>query len=197
MVSRMQTASIWVSMIVLDCCNGLGPFSANLGIGPVYAPTGRAWPAPLPTHSLFDFGRMALNPAIDRGAIRPDSALCRHLLEDAAADPVSAMPSHGPKHDLSAKMPSLEITRDLFPPTLPRGRCPINLLFATEPLGFTHIWGKSRRGHWVVRQVTAKDRLARAATAVYDWCKRNLHRPLSEQREHLARVIRGTSTTTV
>ena len=75
-----------------------------------------------------------LNPAINRGAIRPDSALCRHLLEAAAADPVSAMPSRGPKYDLAAKMPSLEITRDLLPPTLPRGRCPINLLFATEPM---------------------------------------------------------------
>ena len=40
--------------------------------------------------------------------------------------PVSAMPSRGPKHDPAAKMPSLEIARDLLPPTLPRGRCPIN-----------------------------------------------------------------------
>ena len=33
--------------------------------------------------------------------------------------------------------------------------------------------------------------LARAVKAVLTWCKRNRHRPLSEQREHLARVIRG------
>src|SRR6202030_1072124 len=42
-------------------------------------------------------------------------------------------------------------------------------------LGFTHIWGKSRAGKNVVRQVTAKNRYARALAAVTDWCRRNRH----------------------
>ena len=58
-------------------------------------------------------------------------------------------------------------------------------------LGFTHVWGKSRRGKSVVRRVTAKSRYARAVKMVYDWCKRNRHAPLAQQQEHLARVIRG------
>jgi hypothetical protein len=33
-------------------------------------------------------------------------------------------------------------------------------------LGFTHVWGKSRKGYDVVRQITAKDRYARALASV-------------------------------
>ena len=38
-------------------------------------------------------------------------------------------------------------------------------------LGFTHVWGKSRAGKNVVRQVTAKNRYARALAAVTAWCR--------------------------
>ena len=58
-------------------------------------------------------------------------------------------------------------------------------------LGFTHLWGRSRRGRLVVRQFTARSRLARAVKSVWDGCKRNRHRPLAVQHRHLARVIRG------
>ena len=58
-------------------------------------------------------------------------------------------------------------------------------------LGFTHVWGRSRRGKSVVRRVTAKSRFARAVKAVRDWCKRNRHRPITQQQEHLTRVLRG------
>ena len=58
-------------------------------------------------------------------------------------------------------------------------------------LGFTHMWVRSRRGFLVLRQTTAKDRFARAVRAVRDWCRWHRHAPLPDQREHLARVIRG------
>lgn len=58
-------------------------------------------------------------------------------------------------------------------------------------LGFTHVWGKSKKGKNVVRQVTAKDRFRRALASISDWCRRNLHRPFREQHAHLARVVRG------
>jgi group II intron reverse transcriptase/maturase len=58
-------------------------------------------------------------------------------------------------------------------------------------LGFTHVWGKSLKGYDVVRQITAKDRYARALAAVTEWCRRNLHRPVRDQHAHLSRVIRG------
>jgi hypothetical protein len=48
-------------------------------------------------------------------------------------------------------------------------------------LGFTHIWGKSRAGKNVVRQVTAKNRYARALAAVTAWCRLNRHQSIPDQ----------------
>ena len=58
-------------------------------------------------------------------------------------------------------------------------------------LGFTHIWGKSRAGKNVVRQVTAKNRYARALAAVTAWCRVNRHRPIPDQQAHLIAMMRG------
>lgn len=58
-------------------------------------------------------------------------------------------------------------------------------------LGFTHVWGRSRRGYWVVRQFTAKKRMARSLKAVTEWCRRHRHAPLEQQQARLASVIRG------
>ncbi len=58
-------------------------------------------------------------------------------------------------------------------------------------LGFTHSWGKSRKGKDVVRQTTAKSRFARSLAAVKDWCRTNRHRPAREQRAWLSAVLNG------
>ncbi len=73
----------------------------------------------------------------------------------------------------------------------PQGRHPATAGTTFDFLGFTHVWGRSKKGKSVVRQVTAKDRYARALASVTDWCRTNLNRPFREQRAHLARVIRG------
>ena len=58
-------------------------------------------------------------------------------------------------------------------------------------LGFTHVWGRSRKGINGVRQVTDKGRYARAVAAVMDWCRRNRHQPLRDQHAHLSAMMRG------
>ena len=58
-------------------------------------------------------------------------------------------------------------------------------------LGFTHVWGTSRRGYKVLRQITSKSHFARAVKSVHEWCKTNRHRPLNEQQAYLGRVIQG------
>jgi RNA-directed DNA polymerase len=58
-------------------------------------------------------------------------------------------------------------------------------------LGFTHVWGKSRAGKNVVRQVTAKNRFARALTAVTAWCRVNRHLSIPDQHAHLTAMMRG------
>jgi group II intron reverse transcriptase/maturase len=58
-------------------------------------------------------------------------------------------------------------------------------------LGFCHVWGKSRKGKNVVRQVTAKNRYARALAAVTDWCRTNRHWSIRDQLHHLTAMMRG------
>jgi len=58
-------------------------------------------------------------------------------------------------------------------------------------LGFTHTWVKSQKGKNVVRQTTAKSRLARALTALKDWCRKNRHRPMLEQHARLSAALDG------
>jgi group II intron reverse transcriptase/maturase len=58
-------------------------------------------------------------------------------------------------------------------------------------LGFTHYWGRSRRGNWVIKKKTMSSRLSRALRKVWTWCRWNRHLPLADQQQHLARKIRG------
>ena len=58
-------------------------------------------------------------------------------------------------------------------------------------LGFTHYWGKSRRGYQVVRRKTAKERLARTLQRIEQWCKRNRHQPMTIQHRALNQKLRG------
>src|SRR5438477_11159664 len=60
-------------------------------------------------------------------------------------------------------------------------------------LGFTHTWAKSQKGKNVVRQRTAKSRLARALVAVNDWCRRNRHQPILHQHARLSAKLIGHS----
>lgn len=58
-------------------------------------------------------------------------------------------------------------------------------------LGFTHFWAKSRKGDWVVKRKTAKDRFTRALRNVYQWCRFNLHKPVRLQHAALSRKLKG------
>jgi len=58
-------------------------------------------------------------------------------------------------------------------------------------LGLTHHWAKSRRGYWVIKQRTAKDRMRRACRAASQWCRRNRHLPVEEQAKALGAKLRG------
>lgn len=58
-------------------------------------------------------------------------------------------------------------------------------------LGFTHYWGRSRQGVWVVKRKTAKGRFRRALQAIWDWCGHHLHDPIQEQYRQLSRKLRG------
>ena len=58
-------------------------------------------------------------------------------------------------------------------------------------LGFTHYWGRSRKGHWIVKRKTAKNRLQRAVRSAAQWCRKHRHRPIIEQHRILCQKLRG------
>jgi RNA-directed DNA polymerase len=58
-------------------------------------------------------------------------------------------------------------------------------------LGFTHYWGRSLRGNWVVRRKTAASRLSRALRSIAMWCRLNRHQPIGEQQQTLGQKLRG------
>ena len=58
-------------------------------------------------------------------------------------------------------------------------------------LGFTHYWGKSLKGNWVVKRKTAKDRLARSLKTVGEWCRVNRHNDVADQYRALVLKIKG------
>jgi group II intron reverse transcriptase/maturase len=58
-------------------------------------------------------------------------------------------------------------------------------------LGFTHYWGRSRRGFWVVKRKTSKSRLCRGLTAVAQWCRKHRHQALAAQQSTLGQKLRG------
>ena len=58
-------------------------------------------------------------------------------------------------------------------------------------LGFTHYWGRSWRGFWVVKRRTAQGRLSRALKKITHWCRLNQHQPVAVQHQTLVQKIYG------
>jgi group II intron reverse transcriptase/maturase len=58
-------------------------------------------------------------------------------------------------------------------------------------LGFTHHWAVSRKGNWIVKQRTAKDRFSRALHRLREWCRWHRHDPLKEQHRALTMKLKG------
>jgi len=58
-------------------------------------------------------------------------------------------------------------------------------------LGFTHYWGRSLKGNWVVQRKTSRSRFGRALQRVAEWCRRARHLPVREQHQLLAARVRG------
>ena len=78
----------------------------------------------------------------------------------------------------------------------PRHSPPRTIEAAAQPgtfdfLGFTHYWGRSRKGGWVIKRKTATDRLSRALQSISRWCRFNRHLALEEQRCRLAQRMHG------
>lgn len=58
-------------------------------------------------------------------------------------------------------------------------------------LGFTHFWARSRKGRYVVKQKTSKERFSRSLKRINEACQKMRHWKIWEQHERLTRIIRG------
>jgi len=58
-------------------------------------------------------------------------------------------------------------------------------------LGFTHFWGRSRKGRWIPKRKTAKGCLSRALRAINQVLRRVRHSPVPEQAHLLSQKLRG------
>jgi len=58
-------------------------------------------------------------------------------------------------------------------------------------LGFTHYWGRSRKGKWIAYRKTARDRLRRSLRRIAEWCRRHRHDDLRVQQRILTWKLRG------
>ena len=58
-------------------------------------------------------------------------------------------------------------------------------------LGFTHYWGKSRKGNWVVQRKTAGKSFQRAVKRMNEWCRSVRHLPVRDQWRQLCLKLMG------
>jgi RNA-directed DNA polymerase len=58
-------------------------------------------------------------------------------------------------------------------------------------LGFTHVWGRTRRGGWAVQRRTSSSRFSRAIKTIAQWCRRHRHLAVAEQHAALSQKLRG------
>ena len=58
-------------------------------------------------------------------------------------------------------------------------------------LGFTHIAGRDRRGRYLVKRKTARNRVKRSLQTVKRWCQRHRHAPIAWQHRELSLKLTG------
>ena len=58
-------------------------------------------------------------------------------------------------------------------------------------LGFTHYWGRSIKGNWVVKRKTVSKRLSSKIQGIAKWCRDNRHFPIREQHKTLCVKLQG------
>jgi group II intron reverse transcriptase/maturase len=107
--------------------------------------------------------------------------------KDDAERVLSVLPKRFAKYGLALHPDKTRLTPFRRPDKAPPDEPPSTF----NLLGFTHHWDLSRKGFWVVKRRTAKDRLARATRRVALWCREHRHLPIERQWQALRRKLEG------
>ena len=117
-----------------------------------------------------------------------DDAVLVFAREEDARRVLAALPKRFAAFGLSLHPEKTRLVEFRRPPDQPGpGGSPRSFDF----LGFTHFWGRSRKGNWVVRRKTAKDRFSRAVHVANQWCRNHRHLPVQDQHRALSRKLLG------
>jgi RNA-directed DNA polymerase len=113
--------------------------------------------------------------------------------EDDARRVLEVLPKRFEKYGLTLHPTKTRLVRFTRPPRQdpPAGGEGGNEPGSFDLLGFTHYWGRSRQGNWVIRQTTAKSRLNRAIKAIRQWCRQHRHQAIREQHRSLKLKLQG------
>ena len=111
--------------------------------------------------------------------------------EEDARRVLEVLPKRFGKYGLAIHPDKTRLVRFKRPPQKGHGKGGDDGPGSFDFLGFTHYWGKSRKGPFIVKRKTAKSRFARSLKAISDWCRRNRHLPVAEQQEQLASKLSG------
>jgi RNA-directed DNA polymerase len=116
-----------------------------------------------------------------------DDAVLGFAYEEDARRVLEVLPKRFGKYGLSLHP---EKTRLIDYRRPPRGQARSGV-GSFDFLGFTHYWARSRKGNWVIKQKTAKDRFSRAVERMGEWCRDHRHWKVRDQHEALAVKLRG------
>jgi group II intron reverse transcriptase/maturase len=121
-----------------------------------------------------------------------DAVLCFEREEDARRV-MDVLPKRLGKYGLSLHPEKTRLVEFRRPPrrTKRGDRSGSTRPGSFDLLGFTHYWGRSRKGSWVVKRKTAKGRLSRALATIARWCRTHRHMPVREQHAQLELKLRG------
>jgi RNA-directed DNA polymerase len=113
--------------------------------------------------------------------------------EEDARRVLAVLPQRFGKYGLTIHPDKTRLVPFQQPPAAARGQ---DAGSGTPPgtftlLGFTHYWGRSWRGNWVVKRKTASSRLSRALRSIAQWCRWNRHQPIGAQQHTLGQKLRG------
>jgi group II intron reverse transcriptase/maturase len=120
-----------------------------------------------------------------------DDAVLLFEKESDARRVLAALPERLAKHGLTLHPEKTRLVR-FNPPRRQEGDDSADQRPGTfDFLGFTHFWGRSRRGKWVVKRKTAKDRFGRSLRSLSQWCRIHRHLSVREQCRILGQKLRG------
>ena len=112
--------------------------------------------------------------------------------EDDARRVMEVLPKRFEKYGLTVHPDKTRLIKFRSPSANePLGKSPDHRPGTFDLLGFTHYWGSSRKGNWVVKRKTSASRFTRAIRTVAQWCRLHRHDSIVTQHHTLSQKLRG------